>query len=302
MQNRNSAFIMTTVLFALSQMADARSIAWDLGGTDSDWNTTDNWAQDLLPGSERIDIAVFAGSNDQGAINTTVRSRFPVDLTMRNGASLVIRADAGNMRNLRLASTPSSGTTMVVHTAGAVTSSGFLGLGEKGSALYRISGMAALNLAEKVIVFDSGIFSLSGSGASVTVGERGFSLRGAGELMFTFDAAGIGRITTAGSFSVDRTNSRLTVDTSAFDGIGSFALVNYESLEGRGFANGNVSIAGLGAERTGSITYDRQRMNLDIKLKPGAKGHYVDIPEPGSYPLFAGLIMMAYVMLCGRRR
>lgn len=303
MEIRKPFLAMMTGLLALTQAADARSVAWEHDGIDSEWITSGNWDnKGSTPGTTRPDIAVFAGGRDQGEVNTTVRSDFPVDITMRNGSSLMIGADMESIQSFRIASTPSSGTTTLSHTAGTVGASGFLDLGVEGIAVYDLSGTAVLNLADRMIVYKSGVFSMSGSMASVTAGGSGLSIEGAGELQFTLDARGVGTIATTGSFSVDQANSILTIDASAFKGTGSFDLVTYESLEGRGFAKDNVSITGLGADRTGSVTYESQRMNLAIKAKAGAKGHYVDIPEPETYPLFVGLAMMAYVMVCGRRR
>lgn len=286
-----------TAAVLLLQVADAIPVNWEYGGTDSEWNTAENWIGNMLPGTERVDIAVFAGGKDIGEVNRTVRSAFPVDLTMRFGASLIIGADMKNLRNLRIASTESTGTTAIVHTSGTVTSSGFLKLGELGHAMYSISDTASLHLAKEVVVGESGVFSLSGSSASVSSGGAGFSLEGTGELQFTFDATGIGTIAATSKFSVDPANSKLTIDLSAFKGVGSFELVTFYSLEGPGFANENVSITGLGLGRTSSISYERGRMILEIK----ARGDYVDIPEPSSYPLLVGLAMMAYAIVLGRR-
>jgi hypothetical protein len=239
-----------SVCLLMAGVAQAASIQWVGGGANSDWLTPENWSPAGLPGATAIDTALII-QGDVATVGSTVTSPYGVDITMRNGGQLTIGANMTSVRRMYLATTGTqANTTRVTHNSGTVTASQFVQLG--------LDAMGS-------------VYEVGSSAAILNVGDY-FTIGSTGDLKFTLDVSGAGKINVANAFTIDGANSKLTLDLSAFSGTGSFDLVTFGSVVGS-FDAGNITgLTGLSGGRTASITYDSDSMILTVIPEPATLG------------------------------
>ena len=162
------------------------------------------------------------------------------------------------------------------HSAGTVAVNNNLIIGTDTDApgsSYDLSGTGVVTTGGNLTVGVNGALMLNGSNSSITVGDatsEDFTLQTTGHLKFTLDGSGIGTIGVKDIFTVNNTDSLLTMDLTAFSGTGSFDLVTFDSMSGT-FDSGNISgLTGLSGGRTASISYDADSMNLVIVPEPSS--------------------------------
>ena len=274
-----------TKLFAVCMLAAVGAqggINWTSGGADTEWSNVDNWATDYLPGNNTngvIDRGDFFASTDIGTVGSSVTSSNRVDIMMRNNGKLTISANMNSLRNIDIGVNGSSSGygTFIKQNAGTVSANNVtLGTSAANGGLYEISGSSALNLTGNLKIGQSGKFSVIGSDASVWVKQVGddFIMLDTGVLEFTLDADGVGTIDVTDLFTVNPSNSVLTIDAFAYaGGATNIDLVTFGTNDTQ-FASNNITVLGV---KSWSVGYDADSMYID--LVPYAAGDTVLIGE-----------------------
>ncbi|MDF7826804.1 hypothetical protein P4B35_22445 [Pontiellaceae bacterium B12227] len=254
--------------------AQATTINWTSGGgADTEWSNTNNWATSYVPGDNTngvIDRADFFAGTDIGTVTSAVTSSNQVDIMMRNNGNITISADMDSLRNIDIG--VNGGTTgfgtFIKQNAGTVNASRVaLGTDDNNGGLYEISGTGTLELLNNLTVGANGKVSVIGSGTSLAAGNGegdNFTIQTTGILDFQFDADGVGTIDASGTFSVDATNSVLTINAVAYaGGATNIDLVTFNTNTAQ-FATSNINVSVAANVESWSIDYDADSMFLNL--------------------------------------
>ena len=256
------------------------------GNIDSDFGTSGNWTNNS-PGNATDDgNGNTATINNGGTVNVTSNYTGANDyrLDISGGSTLNGSADFTADR-LRIRNTGTVNLTGGAFTLPKTSTS------NNGGGLTIDSG-GTLNISGGNHIFNerstiNGTFRVDGSASTIRMNQIGTAF---GDFEFIFDEGGVSTITGDLGFSwLSLTNADVTVDGSAFNGIGSFTLFDGNAA-GNPPPPGSFTITGLGAEGVG--------WTLDItnNTNPGPNDTIVltVLPEPSSTALLGlgGLALM----------
>lgn len=287
-------FLATTAaLFALTQISDAATKHWAHGdAAPNEWSQPTRWTDSELPGTTTADTAIFSGT-DAAVVTGAVTFTEQVSLIVRSTSgvtpvSLAISADMGAFSTISIFDNGNvDQDTTVTHDAGTVTTTGNVSIGGIAAPAgingqYFLSGTGVLNVGGALNLGQSGIFSIDGENASASAAS--LTMTTTAELAFAFDANGVGEISTTGAFTIDSADSLLTLDISAFDGMGTFDLVTFSSKSGAFNPDNITGLGALSGNRTATLGYDANSIFVTIdssEPSPIQAAYYVD-PDFGS--------------------
>ena len=251
--------------------ANADNIPWNNAATDNiGWHTAENWAGGVLPGSKANDRVILADSSDTPYISLpdmTIAN--PVEIVIREEATLTIREDLPNINTVFMGSSPGLGGGHVIHSSGLfepdllIVGGSFLATS---NSSYVIEGNGELATSGDLSV-TTGELTVEGEEAIVDVGGDLNLFRG-GDLKFVFGQLGLQPIVTPNEFRINSSDSVLTVDTSFYiGGTQSFELVKFGSRSGS-FSASKIIFEGLRANQAASISYGPESMSVTITTNP----------------------------------
>jgi hypothetical protein len=279
-----------TVLLAVFQ-AQAATIDFNGGGATTEWNVGTSWSGGVAPVNGDTARLQFG---DNATVTSTVNAG-SFNILQRNSGTLAIGANFKTVLTYDLG-TSGNGDTTTTHTDGLLVGR-TLKIGNDSStdiyeAKYTISG-GTTRFTTAVTISKNGIFEIDGNGGNIQFNNASASAvtMGEGTISYKLGATGVSAITnlgSGGSFNI-ASGSKLVIDASNYTGgISDIDLVtSYTNIVGS-FTESNISITGLEAGLSASITYDTGQVALSI------------IPEPGTYVMLGGLFALGFVMM--RRR
>ena len=254
--------------YATAPGCSTNTVNWDNGGgSDSEWMNKNNWYGDCLPGAKKSNRLIMA-ANDAGTVHCpATHMDHNVDLEMRSGATLVIKANLTIGGKLVL----KTNAVLTQSSQSMVSVGGRLYLASK----YELSDQAQLTVGTYVYVPTNGELVIndtsrvSGATTSAATDSQFHGL-----LKYRLGSGGAGLLTVNGKLIIGD-KAKLEIDASAYDsssGPSRIQLIKYTSGTGS-FAPGNVNIVGL--LTTPQIKSESDGIYLELSH---------DVPDPTPSP------------------
>ena len=261
--------------------ANAAVTAWTAGT--ADFGTAGNWSNNS-PGEDGADFTATIGNGGTANLTSNYTATDDYRLDISGGSTLNGSADftADQLRIRNTGTVNLTGGAFTLPKTSASNNGGGLTI-DAGGTLNISGGDHIFNERSTI----NGTFRVDGSASTIRMNQIGTA---SGDFDFIFDGGGVSSIVGDLGFSwLSIANTTVTVDGSAFDGIGSFTLIDSESNGAMPTAD-KFTIAGLGAEGVG--------WTLDITNNAPGTGRdsivLTVLPEPSSTALLGlgGLALM----------